>query len=598
MVGPAAGNAIGRVALTQATLTFAGRMLSSQIGGGVKNLWAKHYFKYPEKIEANERRIDEILESHLVSNKPFSEETLAELDRLRSEIDTMKGEQYSEEDAFKDMKRAGISAVISGFAGSIISDRAYNSTFGRWSDRASIKLFGSVAKGKTISSLFSTMPVNFASGMTSAALEKSFINEDISDLRKKQSIYAQDSPVWQYYDRIIAEKKAKKESIDVTKSGFDSMMNNFAVHAARLTVDAIKHNVYDGPKAKKAAVERLYREKDPEWKKANQLQAKYQQIKSNGPNPLKYRNPAAYARAVVNHKRALNQARSDWLSQVSVAQQVEKLPSNVELKSEIKSAYERDVKLSQMLELGRLRGGEAHIEAMKKVLQAQNPDLVNASDEKMTQLAALAIKKNYVDKFESSTNRVKEIEETFDKQRKLKSGELELSADEAKLLNGKATVISPSQYKAALVEKYVYELKSDNHRWADVERSMPQILQRAEREMLSQYNNNWGSVLFHEAYANGLAKYKYNPEGYVNFSEEMKKLAKRIPQMVKSNVLGEYTKEVNKAITSNVIPEASSDGLDRYLAQFGKTAIDDATGKVINSVYDASSEQIVSSFFK
>ncbi len=172
MVGPTVGNAIGKVALTQAGITFVGRALSSQVGGGVQNLWAKYYFKYPEKIEANEARIDEILNAHLSSATPFSEETVEELDRLRRELDTMKSETYSKEDAVKDMKRAGVSALISGFAGSVISDRTYNSTLGRWADKGSVKLFGSVAKGKSISSLFSTMPVNYASGMTGAALEK------------------------------------------------------------------------------------------------------------------------------------------------------------------------------------------------------------------------------------------------------------------------------------------------------------------------------------------------------------------------------------------------------------------------------------------
>ena len=191
----------------------------------------------------------------------------------------------------------------------------------------------------------------------------------------------------------------------------------------------------------------------------------------------------------------------------------------------------------------------------------------------------------------------KNIEETFELKRKHKAGEVELSAEEAKLLTGQASVISPSQYKAALVEKYVYELKAGNTRWDDVERKMPAILARAEREMLAQYNNNWGSVLISEAYANGLAKYKYNPEGYVNFSAEMKKIASNIPTMLKNNILGEYTNEVNKAIISNVIPQNTA-GLDGYLSKFGETAINEATGKVINTVYDASSEKLVSSFFR
>lgn len=597
MVGPTVGNAIGKVALTQATITFIGRTVSSQVGGGVKNLWAKYYFKYPEKIEANERRIDEILEQHLADGRPFSEETLKELDQLRAEVEQMRGEQYSKEDAVKDLKRAGVSAVISGFAGSIISDRAYNSSFGRWADRASVRLFGNVAKGKAISSLFSTMPVNFTGGMAGATLEKSFINADIEDVRKEQSQYTRGSPIWEYYQRIIAEKESKKDSIDVTKAGFDSMMNNFAVHAARLSVDAIKYNLYDGPKARKAAVEKLYREKDPEWQKANQLQQKYDKLKESAPSPLKYRNPKNFARAVINHKKLVDQARDEWLAQVNNAQTAEARPENVALKSEIKTTYERDVKLTQMLELGRLRGGDAHLEAMKKVLQAQNPELADASDDKMTELAAQAIKQTYVDKFTSTSKKAAAIEETFEMRRKYKSGELKLSSEEAKLLEGRAAVISPSQYKAALVEKKVYELKAGNVRWEEVERRMPEILAQSEREMLAQYNNNWASVLYNEAYANGLAKYKYNPEGYVNFSEEMKKIAKNIPTMLKNNILGEYTKEVNKAITSNIIPQTSG-ALDSYLAKFGETAISESTSKVINTVYDASSEKLTSSFFR
>ncbi|PKL43550.1 MAG: hypothetical protein CVV42_20005 [Candidatus Riflebacteria bacterium HGW-Riflebacteria-2] len=597
MVGPTVGHAIGKVALTQAGITFVGRALSSQVGGAVKNAWAKYYFKYPEKIEATEARIDEILNAHLSSQTPFSEETVKELDRLRSELDMMKSETYSKEDAVKDFKRAGVSALISGFAGSVISDRTYNSTLGRWADKASVKLFGSVAKGKTISSLFSTMPVNFASGMTGASLEKSFINSDINELRGEQKTYAPGTPPWEYYERAVADKELARDSINTTKAGFDSMMNNFAVHAARLSVDAIKYNVYDGPKARKAAVEQIYREKDPEWKKATQLQEKYEAIKGKAPNPLRYRNPANYAKAVVSYRKQLDAARSDWLRQSEVAHRAESQSQNVALKNEIKVSYEREVKLNQMLELGRLSGGQAHLNAMKKVLQMQNPELANVSDDRLSELAALAIKRTYDDKFESSSKRAQDIEALLEKRRQYKDGKLELAPAEVKELTGRAAVISPSQYKAALVEKYVYELKSQNVRWSEVERRMPEILSQAERQMLEQYNNNWVSVLTAEAYANGLAKYKYDPDGGVSFSEEMKKLVAKVPQMVKSNLLGEYTREVNKAITSTIIPSDPSSDLESYLATFGKTAINESTNQVVDSVYNASSEKIRSSFF-
>lgn len=598
MVGPTVGHAIGKVALTQAGITFVGRAISSRVGGTVKNLWAEHYFKYPEKIEAAEARIDEILNEHLSNSKPFSEETLQELDRLRSEVDMMKSETYTEEDAVKDLKRAGVSAIISGFVGSVISDRTYNSTLGRWGDKASVKLFGSVAKGKTITSLFSTMPVNFASGMTGASLEKSFISGDIKDLHTEQQTYPEGSPAWQYFDKIIAEKQEKRDSINVTSAGFDSMMNSFAVHAAKLTVDAVKYNVYDGPKARKAAVEQRYRENDKEWKKAAQLQEKYEAIKRSAPKALSYRNPASYARAVLNYKKHLDAARKEWLSQTEVAQKAETLPENVSLKNDIKAGYEREVKVNQMLELGRLSGGVAHLNAMKKVLVLQNPELEDADDDRLTELAALAIKQTYVEKYESSSNKAKDIEKLFEMRRQHKAGNLTLSAEEAKQLTGRAAIISPSQYKAALVEKYVYELKSQNVRWSEVDRRMPGILVRAEKEMLAQYNNNWASVLTAEAYANGLAKYKYDPDGGVSFAAEMKKIAAKVPQMIKNNLLSEYTREVNKAITTNLMPDEPDNDLERYLATFGKTAVNETTNDVIDSVYNASSEKIRSSFLR
>ena len=597
MVGPTVGNAIAKVALSQAVITFAGRAVSSQVGGAVKNLWAKHYFKYPDKIDAYEARIDEVLAAHMASGEPFSEQEVAELDRLRSEVEMMKGEMYTREDAVKDLQRAGIAAAISGFAGSIISDRAYNSSFGRWADQASVKLFGSVAKGKSLASLFSTMPVNYGSGMAGAALEKSFINSDIDKMRKEQSRYNKGSPIYEYYDRIIAEKENRKDSINVNQAGFDSMMNSFAVHAARLTVDAIKYNVYDGPKAKNAAVEAIYREKNPEWQKASQLQKKYETLKANTPNPLKYRSPVSYARAVASHKRLLDQARNEWLQQSLVAQNSDSRSENVALKSQVKTNYERDVKLNQILELGRLRGGEAHLNAMKKVLQAQNPELANASDEKLTQVAALAIRQTYIDKHESSSQKVDNIEELLEMRRQHKAGKLNISADEARVLKDKAASISPSQYKAALVEKQVYQLKSQNVRWDQIERQMPTILKSAENRMLKEYGNNWVGVMTAEAYANGMAKYKYDPEAKVNLSGEMKKLVTNIPEMIKRNLLGEYTSRVNSVIISNVLPSDPSNDYLKYVNTFGKTAISDATGKLVNTVYDESSEKLVSSFF-
>ncbi|MBF0500683.1 MAG: hypothetical protein HQM09_11165 [Candidatus Riflebacteria bacterium] len=597
MIGPTVGAAIGRVALTQAGLTFAGSAVSSGVGGLVKHAFATNYFHYPEKIASDEKKIDDMLDAHIAAGTTLSDAELKELDRLRADIDSMKSEDYTPADLGKDLKRAAVSAVISGFAGSVFADKAYTADSGRWADRIALKVFGTAAHGKQISALVSTVPVNFVSGVSGAALEKHFISQDILNLQSQQSQYQAGTIGHQYYDGLIRQMEAKRDSINLTNAGVDSMVNNFAIRAAQITVQGLKYNLVDAPQAKKQILDDKYRSQNPEWQKASGLYDKYQNVMKGIPNPVKFKSPVAYAKAQADYVKNLESARREWLGQCLNAQNVENQPNNQLLKQQIETQYDHDLKMNQILELGRLKGGMAHIDAMKTIIKDQNPKL-QMNDQDLTKLACQAIAKSYSDKFTSCTTKVQEIEGTIKKYDDYKAGRLTLSDAEARSLEAQRDLISPSQYKAALVEKQVYELKSSNVRWDDVEKRMPEILAQSERMTLDKYGGNWGKVLIAEMYANGLAQYKYNPDGSVHFKDEMKNIAAKVPGMIESGVVNDYKTRVNNAIISSIIPanSAQQNVFERNMQSVAKTAITEGTGGIIDSVYGASKDKIIGGF--
>ncbi|RCK77816.1 MAG: hypothetical protein OZSIB_2585 [Candidatus Ozemobacter sibiricus] len=597
MVGPTMGNAIYRVAATQAALSFAGSALSSTVGGGVKNLWAKYYFHYPEKIAAAEKRIDEILEGHLAAGTPLTEADIKELDMLRAKIDEMKGESYSHEDFTKDMKRAALSSVISGFAGSVLSDRLYTYDKGRWADRLSVRIFGSTAKGKALSSLVSTMPTNFAGGAANAWLNKSFINDDIKAMRAEQARYAPGTAPYEYYNRVIAGMEAKRDAINVTRAGVDTMLDRLAVRSAQLTVEALKYNLYDGPKARKEAIDRAYRQQDPEWQKAAKLYEKYQKEVAGRPDPTLIRNPANFARAYAAWNKRVEAARREWLQQCEAAEAAQDRPLNQSIRAELAARYDKEYKLNQMLELGRLQGGYAHVKAMKAILVDKDPKLAELPENELNRLAIQAIVQSYQAKAEQTTARVNAIEDTFKKVADYKAGRLTLSEAEARRLQGQAALISPSQYKAALVEQKVYAMKAQDARWSDVRDAMPRLLAEAEAQMVKHYGG-WTAVLAAEAYANGLAKYKYNPDGSVAFTKEAAALLGTARSTATKTAVDDFNNKINSAIMSNLLPQSSEREAEyeEMMKTYARSALTSGNKALLESLLGIASDKILGAF--
>jgi len=239
----------------------------------------------------------------------------------------------------------------------------------------------------------------------------------------------------------------------------------------------------------------------------------------------------------------------------------------------------------------------AHLEAMKKVIKEQNPEL-NVSDQELTQMACQAIAKSYCEKASLAADRVGKLEEVMKKYEDYKSGKITLSETDAKILEGQKALISPSQYKAALVEQQVFQMKANNVRWSEVNARMPQILAAAERKMVERYGGNWGNVIVAEIYANGLAQYKYNPDGTVNVAGELKKLTSNIPRLIQTGVVDDFRTRVDKAIVGSLIPpnSAQQNEFEKFMQAFGKTAISQGSGSALDSILNSSKERIFSGF--
>lgn len=597
MVGPTVGNAIYKVAATQAIISFSGNILSSAVGGGVKNIWAKYYFKYPEKIASAERRIDEILLRHLYNGTQPTQEELKELQTLQKQIDEMKSEMYTDEDFIKDLKRYAVTSLISGFAGTIISDRYYTYETGRWADRISVKLFGSTSRGKTIASLLSTMPTNFASGIVNSYLEKSFINEKIQLAREKQKYYKPQSAGYIFYQNIIDNLQTKKDQIKPLQAGLDNMLNQLAVRSAQITVDALKYNLIDSPIQRKAEIEKRYRQQDPEWQKAKAIYEEYKKHVEQKPNPIKYRNVAKYLNDYKAWSQKTSELRKQWIDQCEKAQRAQNNPINQEIIKQIEQKYNQEIRLNQMLELGRLKGGEAHINAMKELLVFKDPKLANLPYDELNKLAVQAIVESYKLKSELATKKVQSIEENFKKYNAFKNGEIQLSEDEANRLKAQILLTSPSAYKTALVEQKIYELKSNNTRWSEIRARMPQILAEAESKMLKQYGG-WGNVLLAEVYANGLAKFKYNPDGSVSFGKEFETIIKSIRNLTKKTLVDDFNNKINDKIINNILPKASEDDskFEQIMSTYAKTTASTASRTLLELILNTSEKQLVSIF--
>ncbi len=590
MVGPTVGKAVTRVALTKAAIGFTGATLASVVGGGVKKLWSEHVFHYPEKIANNQARINEILGNHLMNDRPLTDAEVAELTRLRTEIDAMKAEDYSFQDFKRDMKRAAVGAAVSDFAGTLVSTHFYDYSGGRWADKLSVKMFDNVSKGRAISDLFTSLPVDYFSGMTRGLLNKSFVTEDIKELEQYQAAFQPGTPAHEYYENLIKVKEGQREDINIWKEGLNTMGNNVANRSAQLAVQALKYNLYDGPKARKAAIEAQYHAGDADWQKANASFEKYQSLEQNPPNRKDFRSVKAYDAACAQYKTDLAAAKRAWVADAARAQSLDDSPAKRQAQDAVAQNFDRMQKLNQLVELGRLQGGIAHVAAVKNLLKAQKPELAQLSDHDLTGLAVQTIKASSDAKYQQLDTRLKETDALFEKYADMKAGKLKLSPDEAKLLQGQHDLISPSQYRAMWVERKVYEMKAQGARWNDIQNQMPTIMKQAEAANLSRYDNSWNKLMVAEIYANGLARYKYDPQGQVNFTKQARDLVSKAPQLAQAEFVNDFNSRVNSAITQNIMPLASKTDtpIDDYLSSFATNAATSGSGMLLNTVLDSS----------
>ena len=127
---------------------------------------------------------------------------------------------------------------------------------------------------------------------------------------------------------------------------------------------------------------------------------------------------------------------------------------------------------------------------------------------------------------------------------------------------------------------------------------MPSLLGQSEKEMVQEYGGNWVKVLAAEAYANGLAKYKYSPDGNVGLGSRAANTIQKVPGMVSSQVVDDYKERVNTAIAQNILPQNANmeNEFESVMSTFAKSALTSGHSALVEGVLGSAKGRILSSF--
>ncbi len=618
--GKASFKVILQNAVKGAGIQFVGQGISAGAGGLVKHQWAKNYFHYEEKINGLQDEANRIFLKHAM---PGSEElTQAEKDRLAAisnEIADMKAQDYNVEDFKKDLQRAALSSAISGVVGTSASAMAANS---RAANLASIKLFGNTSRAGSIANWVTSNPVAFLQGSARAQLEKHYISKDVKDTMAERDKFARGSVPYNYYNNEVARLQARSASINPLKSGLEAAVVNFAVQSVSMGVSVGKEKIIDKPKRDKAAIQERFMETNKEWQQAAGARQKINEFKQeNQPNPENYTDVAKYLKDKSAYNKAIDKMEREASKIELKALDAQRLPDNKKMFEEVKQQYYNEQQLDRNLEYSRILGQEKYLAAFKEKMKVQNEAYKNMSDDDLTAAASTEITRQNQLAFDKSKKELEIIDQRLEAGRYVKGkdgkdaeapemlreymeGKRELTPSEMRAIEFQAAKISPSGYKAKLVNVKIDEMRVSGASDAQIMKASDQIYADAEKKMLERYGNNWGSVMYSEFASRQLSNLKYNDEGKMSLWEQLKKLAGKAPVQAESEFVSHYRNEVNSALKDQLMPQSvisdpNGDNLGALFintsasALFDKVVIEEGSTRLFNSTYNGVKTTVV-----
>ncbi len=609
--GKASSKVIIQNALRGAALQFVGQSAASGAGGLVKKAWADNYFHYDDKIKALQQEAQQIFDRHAApGSAPLSDAEKARLNQIAVSIDEMKAQDYSADHFKKDLQRAALSSFITGALGASMSGVAANS---KAASLASLKLYGNTNKAGAIANWVTSNPTAFLNGSARAALEKHYIQDKIKETAEARNKYAPNSVSYYYYDNEVKRLQAQYDSINPWKKGLEAGVVNFAVQSVSLGVSLGKEKLINKPQRDKIAINERYRAQSKEWQEAGKIRQKIDALKENKkPDPANYTDVIKYAKDKNAFNSQVNKLEREAARLEIKAVEAQKLPDNVKLMENVKLNYLREQQLERNLEYARVMGQQNYLDAFKLKMRETNENYRNMDDSQLTELAKTEISNQNKIAFEKARLELAAIDEKIDRARIVKGVDgkdidsmkslrdfaqngRDLSPQEMRAIEFQAARISPSVYKAKVVNVKINEMRANGASDEQIIKASDQIYAAAEKQMFSKYGNNWTSVMYAEFASKQLAQMRYNDEGYIDLKEQFKKLiGVEAPKKIENDIVSHYKKEVNASIEEQLMPNskiAEGDDLGSLFINtslsslFKKLVIEEGSSKLMDTAY-------------
>lgn len=568
--GKAGAKVIIANAARGAALQLGGQTISSGAAGLVKRAWAKNYFHYDEQIQTLQKEADSLIANHSKPGDPPI--TQVEKDRLATisnMIADMKAQDYTMEDFQKDFKRAALSSVISGVIGTSAAGIAASS---KPASLASLKLFGDTSHAGAIANWVTSNPVAFIQGSSRAVLEKHFITQDIGEAVAVRDRYQKGTAAYQYYDQQVQRLQTQHESINPLKKGLEATVVNFAVQSVSLGVSLGKEKLIDAPRRDRAAINERYKEQSAEWKKASDFREKVTEFsEKNQPRPENYTDINKYIKDKLAYNRQLAKLEKEACRLEVTAAESQNLSANKEAFEKVTQEYYRDKQLDRNLEYARIMGQENYLKAFKVKLRSQDEKYASMADDELTAFAKTEIASQNKIALERAQKDLDALNAKLDSYRAIKNpngrnvnppeaikevleGKRELTSAEARAIEFQAAKISPSAYKAKLVNYEIAKMRVNGASDSQILSASDTIYARAEDQMLKKYGG-WSSVMYYEMSAKQLSNLKYSDDGTSSLKGTLFKLiGKEVPQKVEAGFVDHYRTEVNSAIRDQLMP--------------------------------------------
>jgi ribosomal protein L24E len=630
---------LAKSAALQGATSFASTVASKTAGGLTKKAWYKHYYHNDDKIAAKQQELNTLLSKYENTTGDISQSDLDKMMELQSDIDALAKTDYKLKDWTKDVETGLISGVIGGCLGGAATHLAAQTTIAR---AASQKIFQNTGQAGTLANLVVSNPFNFATGAATAQVDKNFISKDIKELEAKRDALPADSPARKFYDDQIAGLQNKTDSINIWKSGTDTMLNSLVVNSASLGVSVAKARLYDIPKAKKSAVTADYQDNNPDWKSANDAKNAYLVKKGTPPKKADFKTASEYKAAKAAYDTELSSLKTNWKGLEKTAKVNDKLPENKELFKSMSSNYDQNKAIQQKIEMARIYGHDAYKKARMDVIKDQgeietwedgtvsfvmredgqfkkritlDPDDVQGSlDSKLGSMVDDTIKLEYSASSQAAQKSIDNMNKKLKDFEDLEngSGKLETWKDgsrhyvvrdkgkitknvkidpkyndwkkdpQIRAIEAQAYTVKPSAFKANYVKKELDSLRAQGYTESQIKAQTPDIVKQADSAMVGNFGGSYFDCLKHEVLASELSKAKY--DGNYNALGKTWQIIKSQPAQVRKKLLNEYIKTVNSEINSQITDsvDTGNEYSDKFLETFLTGASSTATSTAVD----------------